>query len=158
MRRERATGGEIWFGAEWVDGAPASIELTPAVAPTWDAGFGDLADSAHQWSDGMFQIYAPTDFCLYRDHSGTEVVTTGEGGLPASQSPLTWTRDGAALSVSHTDGGSTVVHTWRPVANHGRTHFVIESEELYANRVDIGPAFAPRLNWLVDEGKAVRAR
>ncbi len=158
VRHDRETDGEIWFGAEWVDGAPASIELTPAVAPTRDAGFGDLADSARRWSDGMFQIYAPTNFDLYHDHTGTQVVTPGEAGLPASQSALTWTRDGAALSVSHTDGGSTVVHAWRPVANHGRTHFVIESEELYADGVDVGPAFAPRINWLVDEGKAVKGR
>ena len=157
VARLHGTGGEIWFGAEWVDGAPASIELTPVVASTDDAGFGDLADNAHRWSDGLFQVYAPTSFDLYRDRTGSEVVAAGgEAGLPASRSPVTWSRHGADLSVSKADSGSTVVHTWHPIANHGRNHWVIETEEVYVNGADAGPAFAPRLNWIVDEGKAVK--
>ena len=159
IRHERETGGEMWFGAEWVAGAPASIEPTPVVAPTADAGFGDLAESAHQWSDGLFQVYAPTSFDLYRDHTGSEVVAAGgESGLPASQSPIAWSRHGADLVLSMTDSGSgsTVVHTWHPIANRGRNHWVIESEEVWVNGVDAGPTFAPRMNWAVDAGQAVK--
>ena len=153
--RRRDTGGEIWFGAEWVAGAPASIELSSVVAPTVDAGFGDLADTSHQWFDGLFQVYEPTTFDLYRDHTGTELIDTG-AGTPPSRSPLTWSRAGAALQISRTGSSGTTVHTWHPIAIHGRNHFVIESEEIYINGVDAGPAFAPRVNWYVDEGKAVK--
>ena len=153
IERQRETGGEIWFGAEWVDGAPASIELSPVVAPTADAGFGDLADTSHQWFDGLFQYDVPTTFDLYRDHTGSQVANPG-GGVPLSQSPLTWSRAGAALQISRADSSGTYVHTWQPIANHGRNHFVIENEEIYVNGVDAGPAFAPRVNWYVDEGKA----
>ena len=155
VARQRETGGETWFGAEWINDAPASLELSPVVAPTWDAGFGDLADTSRQWFDGLFQFDAPTTFDLYRDHTGSELVDTG-AGTPPSQSPLTWSRTGADLTISKADASGTYVHTWHPIANHGKTHFVIESEEIYVNGADAGPAFAPRVNWYVDEGQAVK--
>jgi len=155
VERQRETGGEIWFGAEWIAGKPASIELSTVVAPTEDAGFGDLADSSRQWFDGLFQYDVPTTFDLYRDHTGSEVVAPG-AGAPVTQSPLTWSRNGAALQISRADPSGTYVHNWRPIATHGRNHFVIESEEIYIDGVDAGPAFAPRVNWVVDDGQAVK--
>ena len=155
IERQRETGGEIWFGAEWVNGAPASIELSPVAAPTGDASFGDLADTSRQWFDGLFQFDAPTTFDLYRDQTGDQVVDPG-AGAPVTRSPLTWSRAGATVQISRVATSGTYVHTWRPIANHGRNHFVIESEEVWINGVDSGPAFAPRVNWYVDEGKAVK--
>jgi hypothetical protein len=155
IERRRETGGEIWFGAEWIDGAPASIELSPVVAPTADAGFGDLADTSRQWFDGLFQLDVPTTFDLYRDQTGAEVVDPG-AGAPVTRSPLTWSRAGATVQISRVDASGTYVHTWRPIANHGKNHFVIESEEVWIDGVDAGPAFAPRVNWYVDEGEAVK--
>ena len=62
----------------------------------------------------------------------------------------------AALQISRADSSGTYVHDWRPIATHGRSHFVIESEEIYIDGVDAGPAFAPRVNWYVDDGEAVK--
>ena len=61
-----------------------------------------------------------------------------------------------ALQIARANSSGTYVHDWRPIATHGRSHFVIESEEIYIDGVDAGPAFAPRVNWVVDDGQAVK--
>ncbi len=125
------------------------------MAPTADASFGDLADTARQWFDGLFEVDVPTTFALYRDQTGAQIVNPG-AGAPVTRSALTWSRAGADVLISRVTAGGTFVHTWHPVATHGRNHFVIESEEVWIGGVDNGPAFAPRVNWYVDEGKAVK--
>ncbi len=151
---QHETGGETWFGAEWVNGAPASIELSPAVKPTFDAGFGDLRDTARQWFDGLFQYEATTDFDLYRDHTGIEATDLGDGS-PRIDRPLTWSRTGAAVQIRRANSSATYVQTWHPVAKHGKYHFVIENEEVYVQGADTGPIYAPRINWYVDQGVAI---
>jgi hypothetical protein len=151
---QHETGGETWFGAEWVNGAPASIELSPTVKPTFDAEFGDRRDIAHRWFDGLFQYESTTDFDLYRDHTGLETTALGDGS-PAITRALAWTRAGNAVQIRHGNSDTTFVQTWHPVATHGKVHFVIENEEVYSHGVDGGPAYLPRLNWYVDQGVAI---
>ena len=148
---DRRTGGEIWFGAEWQDGAPASIELTPAVRPTSDAGFDDRAQVARNWLSGLFQYDLPPTFELYRDGQGQVLHPDGSGGPPQA-SALAWHRAGAALQIVQGDASASTVRTWQPIAAHGANHFVFESEDAWAQGVDQGPLIVSRVNWYVDQG------
>jgi hypothetical protein len=157
LTRDAKGGTEIWLQASW-NGAPTSVMPTLMVRPGDAAGFGGRNAAAHHWSSGLFLASTdPTWFDLYRDGTGQRTIHDVPDDVDSTM-PVTWLLDGANLVTNRLpyDDGSYVQRTWVPVANFGKNHFVMESEDTVdADGNLLYVRFAPRVNFYVDGGKAV---
>ena len=157
LTRDERSGEEIWLASEWTNGAPGVIDMSEMVTPRRDAGFGGVNKASRDWASGIFLNSAePASFDLHDDGSGVRISSSTDGSPPVL-TPFTWSESGAQLlsRVTASDG-SYSLRTWTPVANDGRNHFVIESESAYDASGNLQfVLIAPRVNFLVDDGKSV---
>jgi hypothetical protein len=152
------THAEQWLGAAWRDGAPQSIFQTMMVQPNAAAGFGGHNAQSHVWNSGLFlQSDTFAIVHLFPDFTGIFEQQARDGSFD-SLMPATWTASGADLVISRSSNFAVSyrTRTWVPIANYGKAHFVIENED---NHVvadgSVTPFIVPRVNFYVDEGKAV---
>ncbi|MEO5685765.1 MAG: hypothetical protein ABIR54_00245 [Burkholderiaceae bacterium] len=151
------THAEIWLGAAWSNGAPASIFQTLMVQPNAAAGFGGHNAQAHVWDSGLFlKSDYRTDLALYTDGTGAFEQREADATLDAT-TPARWAAVGANLVISRSNNPTSYYYlrTWVPIANYGKAHFVFESED--SHNLDVGivsPHIVQRVNFYVDEGKA----
>jgi len=157
VTRNAKTGVEDWIIADWQAGAPVNVEPTPMVEPNAAAGFGSKGATAHVWNEGLYANEPVTyEYALYKDHSGLRLI---DGGIDG-QEPVTWSSmgagDAAPLDIRRNVQDTYFSRTWVPLANYGKNHFVMESEDIYdLDGNFLQHYFEPRINWYVDEGKAV---
>jgi hypothetical protein len=152
IARDAKTGVETWVFAPWSAGGPAIVQSTMMVKPNAAAGFGSRNTAAHDWESGMFMdsdILVYMD--LYRDATGQFVRRPTDGSGDFAQD-VTWALQGANLVIQRPVNAT---RTWRPIANYGKNHFVLESEvaldptcQCTVNRI------LPRVNYYIDEGKS----
>jgi hypothetical protein len=154
VTQDPKTGVETWLVSDWVDGAPVDVERVALIVVTSPAGFGGLSKAAHVWNEGLFMNSPqPLAYYLYRDLSGLRVF---DGDIANGQ-PVTWSQpDGNLQIIRPLDDIDYEVRTWQPLANRGKYHFVMESEDLYDETGYVGSTVPARVNWYVDEGKAVK--
>lgn len=157
VTRNANTGVETWIIADWQAGTPLNAEPTPMVEPNAAAGFGSKSSTAHVWNEGLFaESSFPYQYHLYKDHTGLRVFN----GDIENWQPVTWSSmgagDAAPLNIRRDVQDSYFSRNWVPLANYGRNHFVMESEDIYDLQGNfLQHYFGPRINWYVDEGKAV---
>ncbi len=157
LTQDARSGEEIWLGAEWQDNAPGVLELSMMAKPNAQAGFGGRGAASHDWASGRFlNSYAPTDYAMYHDYTGLRTATPVDGSDPYLTA-YTWGLGGTDLQLAISGANGVDRRTWTPVANHGKTHFVIESGEEYdANGNWLYTTILPRVNFFIDQGKTTK--
>jgi hypothetical protein len=152
IARDAKTGLETWVFAPWSAGGPAIVQSTMMVKPNAAAGFGTRNAAAHDWESGLFvDSVDPTYMDLFRDLTGQFIIHNLDGSGDAVRD-ITWMLQGTNLVIQRPVG---VTRTWRPIANYGKNHFVLENE------VGFDPTcqctfdrILPRVNYYIDEGKS----
>jgi hypothetical protein len=156
LTRDTKGGTEMWLQAAW-NGAPMNVMRNLMVQPNAAAGFGGRNAVAHTWSSGLFLASVSiTWYDLYRDGTGQRVIHDTVYDQDYTL-PVTWLLDGANLVTNRLpyEDGSYAHRTWVPVANFGKNHFVMESEDVVeADGTFVYTRFTPRVNFYVDGGKA----
>ena len=151
------THAEAWLGAAWSAGRPASVFQTMMVVPDAAAGFGGHNAQAHIWNSGLFlQSDSPTDLQLYTDGTGVFEEKDTSGNVLLSM-PAQWGDSGANLVIERSNNFASYFYlrTWTPIANYGKAHFVLESEDMHdLTGGTVSPRVVPRVNFYVDGGKA----
>ncbi len=153
---DEKTGGETWFAKELKDGVATSLEMPLMARPNAAAGFGGTKGAARDWQSGIFRhSFEPMWFDLYRDGSGIRDIEPADGSPPI-QSPLAWHLDGANIVIERDfGGGASVRRSWVPVANTGKYHFVLESEDFLQDGVVQYTDVPARVNYVEDDGRSV---
>jgi hypothetical protein len=159
LARNATTGVESWFSAPWSAGSPQRVDHLMMVQPNAAAGFGTRNQAAHSWLEGLFLATDPQPwFDLYRDYTGAMINRTVADGAIVSSMPAKWKFVGANIQIKRSNDFSTSwrQRTWVPLANYGKNHFVMESEDFYDA---VGgfqfSSILPRVNFYVDHGQSV---
>lgn len=149
-----SNGQEEWLVATWEAGAPTHVWQWMMTKPLSGAGFGGRAKAAHQWDSGLFMGSATTTtwFDLYTDFTGTRTLHDVPSNTDFVQA-VTWNFSGLNLVTHRVSGGFSRDRTWVPLANHGKLHFVMETET-YTSAGGPGTTIYPRVNYYLDEGVA----
>ena len=150
-----AGGVEAWLAAPWANNAPTAVHNLLMTKVDGSGGWAGTKGAARNWFEAIF---ANTDtlpyFDLLRDHTGNFVQVAADGSGQSTM-PATWAFEGANLQIQRSYDLTTGFRerTWVPLANHGKTHFVLEHEDRYdADGNFSGNNILPRVNYYVDEG------
>ena len=155
ISQDARTGAEVWLAATWSAGAPRNVWRTLMVQPRAGAGFGTAGQAARHWESGLFMGgNGPFWIDLYQDFTGLRIQDDLAAGTETTQ-PITWRFDGLKILQDRTTGDGLRERTWVPLANRGKTHWVMESETLSAAG-GTSVVIAPRVNSYTDEGVAVK--
>ena len=156
LTRNATSGIESWLSAPWQAGAPARVQHTLMTQPNAAAGFGTRNQASRHWEEGLFKGSTTLAwFDLYRDLTGAFITETS--GATSSQ-PATWRFVGANIQIKRSSNFANGwrQRSWIPIANDGKNHFVMESEDLYDGAGNfLGNNILTRVNYYVDEGKSV---
>jgi hypothetical protein len=153
ISRDAKTGVEIWVFGPWTGSGPAIVQSALMVKPNASAGFGGLNATAHNWESGLFvDSVDPTRFDLFRDLTGQFIIHYTDGSGDYVQD-ATWANQGANVVIQRP--ASYATRTWRPIANYGKNHFILENEVLDdPNCQCTRDRFVSRVNFYIDEGKS----
>ena len=159
LTRNATTGVESWLAAPWSAGAPQRVHHVLMVQPNAAAGFGTRNQAAHSWLEGLFLATDPQPyFDLYRDFTGAMIQRAVADGHAVASMPAAWSFIGPDIRIrrSNNFAANWSQRAWVPLADYGKNHFVMESEDFYD--AVAGFQFSnilPRVNFYVDKGQAV---
>lgn len=159
LSRNTTSGVETWLVGPWSAGSPTRVHRLLMVQPNAAAGFGTRNQAAHSWLSGLFAATDPRPwFDLYRDYTGAMIYRNAADGTVVSSMPAKWKFIGPDIQIKRSTDFTVNwrQRTWVPLANYGKNHFVMESEDFY----DAVGGFQfniilPRVNFYVDNGPSV---
>jgi hypothetical protein len=155
LTRDKKLGKEVWFSAEWGNGAPTQVSRVLMVQPNAAAGFGGRTASSRDWESGLFALTdTPVHFLLFHDLTGEFDQYQADGTVITQD--VRWVKQSANIQIRRGDpAGTAYKRTWQPIANYGsRQHWVLETEDTYTAGVLSGTRIVTRVNDYIDEGPA----
>ena len=150
------TAGETWIQAEWVGGQPVRVFEALMVKPVAGAAFGTEKQASRMWESGLFSA-TRTPFFIYLYQGGTgERISRNLDLGTESRTPITWGFNGLNIVQTRFTGANRRDRTWEPIRNQGAgVRWVIENELFTDGGGNVSVLIKPRVNFLLDGGKAV---
>ena len=149
-------GIEVWMAADLSAGEFTHVVTVLMVKPVAGTTFGSRVETSRMWQSGIFTLTRQPFFVyLYKDLTGDRVQKDLDtGGI--SYVPITWNFSGDLVVQERTTGPNLRRRFWQPLVRTGKSMAVFEAEIVYFPDGSDALVIAPRVNYYLDTGKAVK--